>query len=330
MEKVNMADNKEDNLFFSLFHWAHRQEENFSTEGFAYLLRLLLDKEPEKGKELVRLVTEGKLDLTPERARCIAITCQKDTELGRPDLEIKTQDAVVYIEVKDSAGLGWEQLERYRIELLSKREPIKILVLLTRYVPEFNGDEKADVRLRWYKVAETLQQFVDSGPWKSPESLFVTNQFVGYLRFRGMTMDRVSWELKNGTQAVWNLIKMLGEALSGKKNVKFKKTVGWEFVGYWIEGQKAWVGIYWESPSLLQFEIMEDEEKVNKDTPDTVSKGKVEDLVSATDGLRWVNKLDLESEEEHFFARSFGSQMGRLEEFLKTGLEALGQLENRK
>src|SRR6266568_205661 len=103
-----MASNN--NLLSALYKWAHRQDENFLTEAFVQLLRHLLDSSPSLGVEMVRRITSGACSLQLDEADLITVSTQINTDLGRPDIEIRTPDCLVYIKIavvrifKDKTG----------------------------------------------------------------------------------------------------------------------------------------------------------------------------------------------------------------------------------
>lgn len=304
-----------------LFKWAHRQDENFTTEAFAYLLRRLLENEPDKGVELLRFLTDEQLCVRPDRAQTVAVTTQVTIDEGRPDLEIRTLDHLVYVEVKDGSGLGDSQLQRYRQALSSHPTGLSTtLVLLTRYAVDTSEDPLAVPR-RWHQIAEWLEDRLEASRWDSIEARFLTCQFVEYLRIRGMTMDQVTWELKNGVRAAMNLLDMVYEGL-GNHAPKPKASFGQQWAGYWTDDSKkaeAWVGINWSDPTVLVFHshsMTVDEKMVSE-----VGFGECD----AKQG-RWYHRMDLESEEEHFFARSKANQQMRVEEFLQRAFAGISKL----
>jgi hypothetical protein len=316
----------DNNLLASLYRWAHRQDENFTTEAFAHLVKTLLQCEPLAGIELILYLSKNRLAIPMEHAPFVEVTCQTDTDFGRPDLEIRAPGHLLYVEVKDCAAIGCQQLGRYRQALIKSGVAETTLVLLTRHPPEFLDGERADVERRWYEVADHLSEAMSRRPWASHEAALTAKQFVEYLRIRGMTMDRVTWELKNGVRAARNLIDMLREVLLGVVGSKITKTTGWEWVGFYIQDKKAWLGIYWESPTLLRFST--ENITFSLERAADIGYGQVEEHKWTPDGRRWFYEIDLESEEEHFFARSRANQMLRLEAFVRKGFAALAELES--
>jgi hypothetical protein len=61
------------NLLVRLHKWAHRQDENFLTETFAYVIQYLIEEEPQAAAGLLRSLTDGFLDLQPKEARAVTV-----------------------------------------------------------------------------------------------------------------------------------------------------------------------------------------------------------------------------------------------------------------
>ncbi|MGB6848664.1 MAG: hypothetical protein WBG05_10740, partial [Thermoanaerobaculia bacterium] len=71
--------NADNNLLVELHRWAWRQDENFTTEAFAHLLRHLLSEQPEAGLDLLELLigSQGKISAT--EASSVSIRTQEST-----------------------------------------------------------------------------------------------------------------------------------------------------------------------------------------------------------------------------------------------------------
>ena len=178
----------------ALHRLAHRQDENFVTESFAHLLRHLLRHEPRVAVGLIAFLTDHRLDIALEKADTVTVRTQVTTDEARPDIEISTAEALVYVEAKAESGLGWEQLPRYRKALDADGRPSKMLVLLTRHTTDDREQASlADTDRRWYEVGGFLNGQLESGTWNHSASEFLVSQFVGFLQARGMLMERVGW-----------------------------------------------------------------------------------------------------------------------------------------
>ena len=192
------------NLLTSLHNWAHRQDENFITEAFCHLCRHLLEHAPEAGGEMLHRLTGGFIQLSCDDAGQASIITQVTTDQGRPDIVIQTPDHLVYVEVKCGSGLGHQQLERYRNALDSQaeyRKDQKYLVLLSRYVVMIvdNGEEP-DYACRWFEIADWLEKLCV----RDEVSKYLVRQFLDFLSERNISVQKVGWNLVDGTKALRN------------------------------------------------------------------------------------------------------------------------------
>jgi hypothetical protein len=214
-----------DNLFISLYKWASRQEENFTTESFCFVLRGLLRTDVRSAGRLLGRMTASKLLLTPEDAGRLRASTQVTVEEGRPDLIVSGPTFLLVLEVKVGSDVYAEQLSRYLQYLESEEFDAKrrFLVILTRdritdhSVRELlQGVQSASVditEVRWHHIAGHMEGDLSSGAISHPTNIFLVRQLVGFLRERRMTMERVGWELIPGIQSFLSLMEMLGEAV---------------------------------------------------------------------------------------------------------------------
>jgi hypothetical protein len=99
------------------------------------------------------------------------------------------------------------------------------------------------------------------------------------------------------------------------------KSAGYDGHSFLIKGTTCWSGVYLSRPQALVFEAYNVPKAlaqgaavgriVSKDDPDFGHFEK-----QSKDPFKWVNKLDLEAEDVHFFALSPDNQQKRLEEFV--------------
>ena len=129
-------------------------------------------------------------------------------------------------------------------------------------------------------------------------------------------MEQTNWQLVEGVKALKNLIGMLGEALSATNIKIYSKSGAWEWMGYYIEDKKFFVGVYYDEPNLI---ILNTEVALNDNIPKEPEKGRYVDN-------GWQNELDLQSESVYFFSRSKASQAACLEEFVKESVDYGKQL----
>jgi len=291
------------NIFSRLYRWSYRQGENFTTDAFAGLIGLLAQEDATAAIGFVSWLCFGDQQFT--LCTVPKITTQATTDEGTPDMTIKSQEILVFVEVKVGSGFGETQVERY-CRLLQSEGGCrrKRLVLLT--VGRADDVSNTDVRcLRWHEVADRLQNL----PLKSPVALFLTSEFVTFLREQIMTIEHVGWQLPDGIAAMRNLIQMLGVALEAVPIPIYSRRSGWDWIGYYLGSDTGlWVGIRHGSPAVVSLAF-------GSATPDrkafnALGRGEWND-----GRPRFV--LDLSSEAVHFFARSKESQLDLLTGFLR-------------
>ena len=310
-----MTDAAAGNLLVALHRWAPRQDENYTTEAFAHLLRHYVAHEPKAAAAVLSRLTNGffSTELNPD---AIVVTTQPQVAGGRPDIEIRSEGRWALVEVKTISGLGLNQLSAYRRAMGGSDGKARLVLLAGKVQDEPNEKkEKPDVSVRWHEVAETLRSLAEKDDWRqNEESRCLTEQFIEYLKERGLTMERVDWELVRGLKACNHLLAML-ESVLKELDVPLKAGVGRDFTGFYLERSKYWVGVYYEEPGLLEF----DTQKVPIDAARAQQAGAGE-VVAGNPWLRgesyWRNRLNLEAESVHFFALSKESQRKVIKQFM--------------
>ncbi len=148
-----------DDLLVRLFRWAHRQNENFTTEAFAHVLEHLVAVRPVHAARLLSWLVQPRFELSAEELEELEILPQnrsENPEHGIPDLRLVGRDFDIIIEIKLDDSLGPEQTDAYRSELSLSSRPRRALVGLTgRPPPAMLGD---DVVLRtWRELGAELE-----------------------------------------------------------------------------------------------------------------------------------------------------------------------------
>ena len=299
------------NLLFNLHRYSHRQDENFITESFVHLLVHLIESEPTKGITLLDKLSSNKLRWSKKESKRISILSQIKTDEGIPDIEIHSRDKLMYIEVKVESDFSHNQIKRYK-NVLKKSDYAKThLTVLTRYPYAGSSEAKMpDSSFRWHHVVDWLDKLVED--IDNDVSHFIINQFVNFLKMRGIAMEKVSWELVNGLKSFNNLMDMIGEAITANKYKIDLRHGSQDWRGYYIVSKRYTVGIYFEDLHYIQIDCSFKAKGTKKTN---FEMGGME-----VDGA-WYNCLDLESEDVHFFARSKGSQVQCLEKFIKESVE---------
>ena len=296
-----------DNLLFNLHRLAIGQDEDFVTESFVHLLRNLLTSQKAAFLEILNKITKG-LNLSIEDLDDLSISSQVLTDEGIPDIELSSNKHRIFIEVKVESGFGKGQLARYKSILKEDyRYPNTCLTVLTKYpVSASQASEVCDIDVRWVQIADWLEGLVLQDRITS----FLLDQFIEFLKARGMGMEAISWELINGLNSFRSLMVMLGEVLAAN-NLDHAKSVGYDFYGYYLNSRNFWIGLYYETPHLLTFE-----------TAGSFTLKKTEDIqIGKIVSNRWRSDLDLQSEENYFFSRSKVNQMECINQFLRQSIQ---------
>ncbi len=185
------------NLLLSLVKWARSSEENFTTEAFVHLLRHLQQHEPTIVQDLLKNVCDllrekkekGKqgIDLSkPLEVKDLEFQTQVgywlDERILRPDISIVAPNYLIFVEVKVSAELGFDQLARYRA-ILEKEKGSRtgVLILLSRAPSTKLDRELADVAILWHQIAKWLRDALKSRTPISDVSKYLIEQFVNFL-----------------------------------------------------------------------------------------------------------------------------------------------------
>lgn len=312
------------NLFARLHKWAVRQDENFLTESLAVVLEQLLILAPEAGMRLVSQLTGGFIEVNPDGANIVEIRTQIETGQGRPDLEIRIPERLVWVEVKAESELRAGQLEGYRVLLGESGLARTRLVLLTRYWEVFQEDEtRPDVEVRWFELADWLESELPAIKATGEVAGFLAQQFLDFLRGRSMYLTQVDWQLSEGVRALSNLLNMLLEAAAACK-VPVKKSAGWGYSGINLDGLKYWIGVFHHEPGKLYFGTRC---RIDPDAAKRLGVGELTEESWVPGHYRWWRSAELYSEAIYFFSRSKVGQLQWLMTFLRECLDMAHSIE---
>jgi hypothetical protein len=311
------------NLFVRLHKWASRQDENFLTESFAFMLQYLIEEEPQAAAGLLQALTGGFLSLEPVEARAVTVRTQIVTGEGTPDLSLRLMDRLAFIEVKSESAASATQLDKYRKLLHDSGIARTRLLLLTRHVVDLLPEDLADVFcIRWYQVADWLEAERRRYTFKAV-SAFLVEQFLGLLGTKGMTMGQVTWELTGGIRALRNFMNMLVEA-AHVAGVKVQAKAYTSETGVFLDGHNYWLGINYDYPDRLLFQTWN--RPVRPDAAQVLGVGDVHEWNNKK-GHGWGRELDLTAEDVHFYARPRASQMQVLETFIRESMTMAHRVE---
>jgi hypothetical protein len=109
---------------------------------------------------------------------------------------------------------------------------------------------------------------------------------------------------------------------AGQQDENFSRAAGWEFIGlyFYLDSIKCWTGVYYSKPQIVVVEAHD----ISNAATEAVAFGRAER--SAKNTFRWINKLDLDSEEVHFFTLTPESQQARLHGFISDSTAALKKI----
>lgn len=284
------------NIFKDLSKYGSYEAENYLTESFVYLLRLIFTEHHAAGFELLsKLLDIPFLENIQTPALPIFVT-QEMVEGGIPDIAITLNtELLAYIEIKHDAPLGDGQLEYYKKLLDKSGYPHQALILLTRSKQSANEttlppDQYSHVC--WYEVHAWLQDLLGLD---SVLDHFI-NDFLVFLEEKNMSLQKVSWEYGNGVKSLIDLTAMLEAALSEVfPNSKTSKTAGWSWRGFYLDDfqqdKRYFIGLRYDDSMTISFE----------------------DNLSTSTSFR----KDLHLEERHFFSLKSGEQFECLLEYLR-------------
>src|SRR5262249_13300436 len=150
------------------------------------VLEQLLLLAPGVGVRLVSRLTGGLIEMPPADFGAVNVRTQVEAVKGRPDLEISSLDRLVWVEVKAEAELRTGQLDGYRVLLGETGVTHTRLVLLTRYPESFApGAVRPDLEIRWFELADWLEQEMPSADEAGAIAGFLVRQFHDFLGGRG-------------------------------------------------------------------------------------------------------------------------------------------------
>jgi hypothetical protein len=296
------------NVFQRLHKWASRQEENYCTEALSVLFEVLLVRDPVVGVRLVAKFTNDRIVLDPAQADAVTFVTQPQHQEGRPDLEIRTAEVLVLIEVKVEEDVRAGQLAGYRRLLDRKKTASRTLGILTRYPVTYHspGDD-ADFEHRWHTVAVWLEKERARDEFSDPIARFLCEEFHSFLRAKGMALSQIDWQFAGGVRAMQHMIDMMLEAARSCR-VEASPRAWIDCMGIALHKGRCWIGFYYSEPERLYFECYSGfdpgaaQEVGYEVEPSRYSK--------EVDGVKCVKKIDLSDESIYFFSRS---KVGQLE-----------------
>lgn len=186
-----------DNLFVKLHHWATRQDENFTTEVFVYLLKYLQFHEKDVFLHLVANLSGNLIGANTDKSDEIVITTQVRYDGTIQDIQLQTPDKLVFVEVKVGSTLGRKQVETYLnyLKQTNYKPGNTLLVCLTRS-PISSEITDGAYSIRWYQIARWLEQELELA--NDSTSKFLISSILEFLAYQKATLSRVSSPVFDG------------------------------------------------------------------------------------------------------------------------------------
>lgn len=245
-----------DNIFSALGKYNSANSENYLTESFVYILNYLLHNDKDLLTKFLNslLVNDEEFEFRVDEN--YNISSQNYFQcLGIPDIKIETENKLILIEVKFDSGLGNMQIERYNAILYNSTKSIKKLILLSRHVVDIPKENiQPYKKIRWFQVVSILKNLYS----KNDICNYFIKSFIKYLKYKKMSVKKVSWEFLNGLNSLNNFASMLEIALTSGNFTNLSRSAGANFYGFYFysEKQRYWCGIRYEDPIDFVFQII--------------------------------------------------------------------------
>ncbi|MBI9045157.1 MAG: hypothetical protein JEZ06_11775 [Anaerolineaceae bacterium] len=149
--------------------------------------------------------------------------------------------------------MGEDQLERYYSYLDQLHFLETQLVLLTRSrhsIQETSLDPNLFHHICWHEISGWFSEI----PVRDEVACYFVDQFQDFLKKKGMSMEKVTWEFIEGIPAMVNLMNMLAAAISEfDPEIGVKKSMGGSWGGYYLGGE-IFIGFRYANHIIIPFE----------------------------------------------------------------------------
>lgn len=292
-------------IFQNLHKWASSQDENFTTEILIYIISESLILDAEYAIYLLDYIS-GSFICANDIDDCI-VSGQYSTKYGVPDLVIEAKNKIVFVEVKVDSDFGDKQISRYRkaVELQTKESR---LITLTRYILTKSTvkEEMPDISITWDNLSELFSiKYPNNSNIK-----YLVKEYIHYLKYRGLAMEKVKWQLIEGVAQIKNLMAILSEAISHSTASISQSSNGKDWAGYYLDGSKLFIGLYYDEPEKISINT---ECALLENASDIQIEGRFENN-------KWWWDLPLTDEDVHFFSRTKASQIEVLTQFINNSV----------
>ena len=296
----------DENIFSALAKYNSATDENYLTESFVFVINTLLRQERLIGLEILNQLCFGNDGVSFDTDEDISVSTQEPTEQGTPDIKLSSPSKLIYVEVKHDSPIGPEQLKRYKKQLDSSSVGIKRLILLTKFPVDFDEHQGIpDKHVRWFEVYNWLTK----AKAKDLVSVYLMESFKSFLEAKQMSIQKIGWEYINGVPAFNNLISMIEAAIQGASIPIYRKSVAWEYKGFYLENAELWCGIVYEDHLVVIFETQD--KKFNTRLLDASSYPWRESRAGLVQFL-------LNLEDKLFFSLDKDKQLEEITKFVKT------------
>lgn len=196
-------------LFSSLHAWAWRQDENFTTELLAGVLREALRRAPESALRFLGWLAPG-FGWDGIDPASVMIRTQSRSLESIPDVQVVAPGLRVDIECKVESRVDLDQLVRHKMGMRTSGERNAGLVLITRCPETIPDDLGLTAHRRWVEVAKQLTAM----SWPEPVIEWVAHSMVRFLEERGMAIQRIDGALVSGLSSLQHLLLLIDEAMT--------------------------------------------------------------------------------------------------------------------
>jgi hypothetical protein len=176
----------------SVFSAALEHNEPYLTQVLAIVLN--------KSKEYCYFFSREILHLS-EMGRPIKVEAEVSEGHDRPDLVFYFKDGSIAVELKIDANFGKAQIERYKSKFF------KVFAIINN-LKNVEEAKKAENVLSWFQVYEITKKYLENSETTQDNNWCVA-EFLKYLAEEGLTVDKVMWEVVNGSKAFLNLMKQI-------------------------------------------------------------------------------------------------------------------------
>lgn len=287
----------------SIFGLSSTKDEPYLTQVFSYLL--------ESDRQFCNFLINDIFDLRLD-TRVKEIVPEASADNGRPDIVLVCENSIrIAIENKIDASFTTNQLKRYKIEF-------EYVILIYKFLSEPEQVDFATKSISWYSICSKIREYVhDLNDKYDLINKYLLTQFVGYLEETNMAIEKVSWEIQNGTKSLLNLFSQIMEAferLKGNKQImKYKSAgsssiyTGWEVT---LDKEDSFSVYVFYDPLLVISSFY--------DVEDNSSKFKR--LGELYPSINWASYWHMETFDigkNHFLCLSVDEQIGTIVEFLE-------------